>query len=485
MALDNIKISDLPTAESITDNSLIELALEAPDGSEVPYLSRKTTIGNLTNYTGGISLTHGGGPHNSIFRGKFLGTAPTADQYEAIRRGTFYYENPTTHEISDIYVGDYWYDETENVHWRVAALDYYYNTNKPGQQVARTEHHVVIVPDEPLFFNTPMNMRKLSPVGSVEYPESSENGGYYYSYMRGYVDKTETFNGDGSAVYWTTTQIVGRPVSVKCYDANNEEIDIEDVLWYMSVVYNNLKRFNCKVKLNGGTSFVALPSGYHVDFTYKYKNTSYSGKDNYMPLMGLVECQTKINTKFGSNHIMPFTIVADKGRNDECPNPNYANYKTSSKGYSSAMTDSTSVELMSEIQMTGRVTFGIEARYQNDKQIGTYDAQENPLYFYESHGGYGNNESIFPLFLYNPNLRANRCNYWLRDLVNADYDGMINDGISTKGRYCFLKQVADGQGISYTLGSKPGGYWNYDNVASLSNINTRPFFCIYNGEEYS
>lgn len=72
--------------------------------------------------------------HNGGFRGKNLGTTFTAEQKAAIAAGTF----------DDIYVGDYW-TFGGNV-WRVVDIDTFVGTGSPKTQ----EHHVVIMPDEPL-----------------------------------------------------------------------------------------------------------------------------------------------------------------------------------------------------------------------------------------------------------------------------------------------------------------------------------------------
>ena len=74
------------------------------------------------------------GFHNGIFRGKYLGTSVTAEQYAQIAAGTF----------DDLYIGDYWV--INGVTWRIAAFDYWYNT---GDQNCTT-HHIVIVPDSNL-----------------------------------------------------------------------------------------------------------------------------------------------------------------------------------------------------------------------------------------------------------------------------------------------------------------------------------------------
>ena len=68
------------------------------------------------------------GLHNSLYRGKNLGSTFTSAQRAAINAATF----------TDMYLGDYW--SIGNVNYRIAAFDYYY---KRGTNA----HHVVIVPD--------------------------------------------------------------------------------------------------------------------------------------------------------------------------------------------------------------------------------------------------------------------------------------------------------------------------------------------------
>ena len=75
------------------------------------------------------------GFHNSIFRGKYLGSSVTAAQYAAISAGTF----------EDLYIGDYW--TIGGVNYRIAAFNYYYKTGVS----ACTTNHAVIVPDTQLY----------------------------------------------------------------------------------------------------------------------------------------------------------------------------------------------------------------------------------------------------------------------------------------------------------------------------------------------
>ena len=73
--------------------------------------------------------------HRNIFRGQALGTEVTAAQLSAISDGSF----------DDLYVGDYW--AINNVTYRVADMDKYLGTG----DTPFTKHHLVIVPDEPLY----------------------------------------------------------------------------------------------------------------------------------------------------------------------------------------------------------------------------------------------------------------------------------------------------------------------------------------------
>lgn len=68
----------------------------------------------------------------AIFRGKNLGSAVTAAQWEGIAAGTFH----------DMFTGDYW--EADGVRWVVADFDYFLGY---GSGEGTTRHHVVILPD--------------------------------------------------------------------------------------------------------------------------------------------------------------------------------------------------------------------------------------------------------------------------------------------------------------------------------------------------
>ena len=105
-------------------------------------------------------LSSGAGAHNSIYRGKNLGTSVTAAQWAAIADGSF----------TDLYIGDYWV--IDDVNWRIAAFDYYYKSG----DISCTTHHVVIVPDTSLYTHR-MNDTSTTTggyIGSKMYTEGLE-----------------------------------------------------------------------------------------------------------------------------------------------------------------------------------------------------------------------------------------------------------------------------------------------------------------------
>ena len=95
------------------------------------------------------------GAHNSIYRGKFLGTSVTIAQYSAISSGTF----------DDLYIGDYW--TIGGVNYRIAGFNYFYNVGDTNL----TQNHVTIVPD------TTLGSARMNPTNDT-------TGGYALSEMR-------------------------------------------------------------------------------------------------------------------------------------------------------------------------------------------------------------------------------------------------------------------------------------------------------------
>lgn len=73
--------------------------------------------------------------HRNVYRGKNLGTSVSSAQKAAIQSGSF----------DDLFIGDYWV--IDGVTWVIADMDYFYNCG----DTAFTKHHLVIVPNSPLY----------------------------------------------------------------------------------------------------------------------------------------------------------------------------------------------------------------------------------------------------------------------------------------------------------------------------------------------
>lgn len=141
------KFGDLDTILTAGDDSLLLIH----DGTGVKTISTANFKKDLKEYMEGVNtileqLTYdNAGAHNSIYRGKNLGTTVTEEQWEAISSGTF----------TDLYIGDYWV--IGGVNWRIAAFDYYLNCG----DTSFTKHHAVIVPDTCLY-NAQMNTTNVT-----------------------------------------------------------------------------------------------------------------------------------------------------------------------------------------------------------------------------------------------------------------------------------------------------------------------------------
>lgn len=127
------KFADLEAILSVTGTEQMLIH----DGNGVKVITVKNLHKGLQADIDAIQnvIADGAGAHNSIYRGKNLGTSVTAEQYAAISSGKF----------TDLYIGDYWV--IKGVTYRIAAFDYYYNCGDTNF----TKHHVVIVPDTSLY----------------------------------------------------------------------------------------------------------------------------------------------------------------------------------------------------------------------------------------------------------------------------------------------------------------------------------------------
>lgn len=135
------KMGDLQTVIAVAKTDL----LIVHDGSGMKTVTMDDFVGKdmdaltgqVTGFEGQLAplIYNGAAAHNAIYRGKYLGTSVTAEQYAAISAGTF----------EDLYIGDYW--TMGSVNYRIAAFDYYWNCGDN----AIPPHHAVIVPDTCLY----------------------------------------------------------------------------------------------------------------------------------------------------------------------------------------------------------------------------------------------------------------------------------------------------------------------------------------------
>lgn len=169
------------------------------------------------------------GSHNSIFRGKNLGTQVTDAQYQAIQAGTF----------DDLYIGDYWV--IGGVNWRIAAFDYYYNTG----DTAFAKHHAVIVPDTALYSHNmnDTNTTVGAYVGSGMYTEGLEQA------------KTQIQNAFGAS-HVLTHRLLLTNATTNGYASRGEWIDsIVDLM--------------CEIMVYGSMIISPMNNGTNIPYNYR------------------------------------------------------------------------------------------------------------------------------------------------------------------------------------------------------------------------
>ena len=151
------------------------------------------------------------GFHNSIYRGKFLGTSITVEQYAQISAGTF----------DDMFIGDYWTisttfgSTTKNVDYVIAGFDYWWGVGDSYPQ-GSNKHHIVLVPRE-VIYNARMNAGSSTSgyVGSEMYTTNLANArtgianafsGHLYS-VRKLFTKSIDANGKANDWEWVTSTV--------------------------------------------------------------------------------------------------------------------------------------------------------------------------------------------------------------------------------------------------------------------------------------
>ena len=138
-----------------TERYLARLAGQDVSIPDTPITREEEYLAYIIENGGGVPAPNAGA-HNSIFRGKNLGSTYTQAQADAIDAGTF----------DDLYIGDYW--TINGVTYRIAAFDFYYQLGVPKF----LKHHAVIMPDTIIGPTCPINS------------EASATGGYKNSEMK-------------------------------------------------------------------------------------------------------------------------------------------------------------------------------------------------------------------------------------------------------------------------------------------------------------
>ena len=119
-------------------------------GSEAEWNKQNTNAGTIATRLNDIVGYDNAAAHNSIYRGKNLGTQFTAEMSANIKNGTF----------KDLYCGDYLV--INGTTYRFMDLDYLYKTGDTSLET----HHILVVPDAPMY-NHVMNDTNTTEGGYV------------------------------------------------------------------------------------------------------------------------------------------------------------------------------------------------------------------------------------------------------------------------------------------------------------------------------
>ena len=473
MALAKVKISDLPTTEeiSISGQENMEISTPAPTGSKYPYVSRKLSFSRFGNWLGNIfnfnqletdaktlvgainevndsggggdfwsTIPNNAGAHNSIYRGKNLGS-PANINWDTIERG----------EFEDMFIGDYWevYDEPtdQTIIWRIAAFDYYINIGMP----INTAHHITVIPDETIV-DAPTVIFSSKGGGAL--------GGYIHSDIKGYktIEETHTpnelyFNNDnwyidlshwGGELNWVMsdntfdTNWIFIPDrnhgSAKLRTKNDSSSSTPPQFTTLTVSYKYLddsdlttitETFtNADVKTSGSGSSYTDSNGYiilnHkpvfgitqflVDGVEKYPDTSLNGylvTTSNLKNINEISITYSYNLNYGGINEASRIIERAFGLNEHIMQTNKSLTGYGIFGYFEYDYIVSDVDLPTEQQIMGNRTIGVEDNWNGHGYHSKYNREMNM------------ESTQLPLFALNPSLRGIRNGYWLRDRCYA------------------------------------------------------------------
>lgn len=452
MGLETVRISELTEQQNIDNNDLIEISTSNIQSKKTPISNFFNWVGNSLSFSplkttsktvvGAINELaqredtepSGAGFHNSIYRGKHLGQYPSVEQIENIDNGSF----------KDLYIGDYWCSDITSssaIKWRIAAFDYYYGV---GPQPTTT-HHVIIVPDG-------LNMN-----GDVY--NNSNRGGYKYAYYRGFFDS-----------YWqiTTTeenQTILDPQYTGYHLHWCSGVVTEDPTLSNGLVYWELAEEpdptieSVGVKIKGGYNYktapgstfnhYGIPAGTTVYWAGSYQNNTPYYYNQMGPGIARI-----IKSQFLNGEIMNFPLLCTCERfNDPF----------------TIVTDwiDGSVELMTEQQVNGARTIGVNYNFESDIVFDgtdfhynrkrfetTIDSVQFPLFKLGYKGNYENAQFASEWF-------------WLRDRTYEKQPSLIGT------YYTFLRGE---QNAVCGLQNYCGGQWGTPQKQYSYGI--RPYFCL-------
>lgn len=132
-----LSIADAPADAAAAGTALRQRYTKGETDARFLPLTGGTMTGPLILNDGGtaVGIQANAGAHNSIYRGKNLGTRVTEAQWAEITAGTF----------RDLFIGDYW--SIGGVNYLIAGFDYWLNTG----DTPCTKHHVVVIPQNHLY----------------------------------------------------------------------------------------------------------------------------------------------------------------------------------------------------------------------------------------------------------------------------------------------------------------------------------------------
>lgn len=212
-------------------------AWETPDTTPTENSNKLLTSGGMYNVLKGyVDIQNNAGFHNSIFRGKNLGSSLTTEQKNAIAAGTF----------DDMFIGDYW--EINSIKWRIAHFDYWYRSG----DTQCTTHHVVVVPDNVLNYKNMNDKVNNADVTTGAYINSK-------MYTTNIADaRTIVKNAFGESNILTHREYFANATNANGFESGGSWYDSQIDLMNEIMVYGSNIFHNC---ING----TSWPTNYTID----------------------------------------------------------------------------------------------------------------------------------------------------------------------------------------------------------------------------